>query len=141
MKTATLLALPVAFLLATGTPGGDKEAKKGLDKLEGTWTIVSVENKGKKEKEAMGDIAVFSGNKVTFTIGGDKDTADFKLDPAKAPKWFDITSGAYKSVGIYKLEGDTLTVSLNQSGKERPTAFQSEADSPNERLFVLRRVK
>jgi hypothetical protein len=51
----------------------------------------------------------------------------------------EITGGPYKSVGIYQLDGDKLTVCLNRSGKERPTTFKTSAEGPNERLFVLKR--
>lgn len=138
MRTRLLLVLPLGLLLAAGSP---EDSKKDLKKLQGTWTIVAVEEKGKKEDKGVGTTAVFSGNKVTFTVGDEKDVTDFRVDAKKKPRWFDITGGAYKSVGIYELEGDMLKVCLNQSGKERPTAFKTEPDSPNERLFILKRGK
>jgi uncharacterized protein (TIGR03067 family) len=138
MKPTLLLTLPLVLVL--GVAAGDA-GKSDLDKLQGAWTIVSVQVQGMKETKPEGDTVVFAGNKVTFTIGGEKDVTDFKIDATRKPKWFDIPSGAYKSVGIYELKDDTLRVCLNQTGKDRPTALKSEKDTPNERLFVLRRAK
>jgi hypothetical protein len=42
--------------------------------------------------------------------------------------------------GIYKLDGDTLTICSANPGKARPTAFESREES-NVNLSVLRRVK
>lgn len=142
MRATRLLPFAVPFLAVAFVTAGDAgKGSKDLKKLEGAWTIVSVQEKGEKEQRPVGDTAVFKGNKVIFSIGDEKETAKFKIDSTKKPGWFDITTGPYKGVGIYKLEGNTLKVCLNQSGKERPTAFKSEKDSPNERLFVLKRGK
>ena len=138
MRTAALLVLTAASVMAGDAP---RDSGKDLEKLEGTWTIVSVHNQGKKEETTIGTTAVFKGKMVTFTVGDEKDTAEFKIDSSKNPGWFDITTGTYKSVGIYQMDGDMLKVCLNQSGKERPTAFKSEKDSPNQRLFILKRGK
>lgn len=136
MKWTLLLTL--STLVVAGAGDGAKDDAK---KLQGTWTIVYIENQGKKEEGPKDSTVVFSGNQVTFAIGSDKDTAEFKMDASKKPGWFDITSGDYKSVGIFKMEGDMLYACLNQSGKERPTEFKTEKGTANERLFVLKRGK
>lgn len=138
MKWTLLLSLSAFIVSAVGA--GDSSSGD-LKKLQGTWTIVYIENQGKKEDGPADSSVVFSGNQVTFAIGSDKDTTDFKIDSSKKPGWFDITGGDYKSIGIYQMDGETLKVCLNQSGKERPTAFKTEKGTANERLFVLKKGK
>jgi len=55
-------------------------------------------------------------------------TATIKLDASKAPKWIDLTRF---TPGIYKLEGDSLTICRPNSGTERPKEFKAGKDDPN----------
>ena len=69
----------------------------------------------------------------------------FAIDAMAAPKHFDqtITFGGRRLPpvpGIYKLDGDTLTVCTVLSGKSRPTAFEALAGS-GRNVSVLQRVK
>jgi uncharacterized protein (TIGR03067 family) len=68
-----------------------------------------------------------------------------KLDPTAKPKTVDkvITKGPGKGetmLGIYKLEGDQLTICLAVGGKERPTEFAAPANG-NAMVVVYKREK
>jgi uncharacterized protein (TIGR03067 family) len=81
---------------------------------------------------------------MTISKGGaDKDTVTYTLDATRKPKWIDLTGkGGKKMLGIYELDGDKLTICVNErDGGERSTQFASAADSPNDVLIVLKRDK
>jgi uncharacterized protein (TIGR03067 family) len=122
--------------------------KKELAKLEGKWESVSVTVDGKsQEPEELKDrFAVIKGDKVTFLYKDkERGTATQKIDSSKSPAQIDFTyeDGPAKGStlkGIYKIEGDTLTMCLGGLNKDRPTEFASKPGSGNI-LIVQKRTK
>lgn len=148
MKTRCLALLAVGLLLAADDPKDAK--KKDLDKLQGTWTASGVEYNGDK---VLGDLVkelkvVVEGDKLT--VKGDAPDlekygkATLKIDPATTPKVMDISiTGGEKGTtfeAIYAVDGDEWKLCLKLTGKERPTKFESKADS-NDVLVVFQRDK
>jgi uncharacterized protein (TIGR03067 family) len=134
----------VALVLAQDAAG---EAKK----LQGVWEPVAVTAEGKKIPEA--DVAksgmrfTLAGETYKVTVQGKLvEGGTFKVDPGKSPRTLDltITEGDDKGkmqLGIYKLDGEALTVALPPTGsKARPTAFESTAKNQVE-LTVFRRAR
>jgi uncharacterized protein (TIGR03067 family) len=150
-----MLRLLAAFasvgLLAVAGAARADDAKKDLEKLQGTWEITEVVINGKTlpAEKVKGGQVVFKGDEMTVKEGDDdKDPRKFtvKLDPGKKPKALDTTAlnrdqkGAV-SPAIYELDGDTLKLcSPNNDSKERPRAFKSDEGS-NVVLLTLKRVK
>jgi uncharacterized protein (TIGR03067 family) len=145
-----LLGLAVSGLFAVGLLAGEGGGGK-TEKLEGTWLCTSSEMGGKKfpadvlEKIRM--TLEIRGDKYKLSImGRAQEEGTFKTDPKKDPKTIDlmVTSGQDKSkthLGIYRLDGDTLSVSLSRPGaEERPSAFRSEQGS-YVKVYVLKRQK
>lgn len=147
MKLTLPLALAAGLLLAADSPKDDA-AKKDLDKLQGTWKLVSYETGGNKagEEDLAGSKMVIKGNKYAYTSADQDEEGTMKLDPGAKPAAVDlkIESGNDKGkdqVGIYKLEGDTLTFCFAHPGeKERPKEFSGREGSSN-LVFVLKREK
>jgi len=149
MMNRRTFALAVA-LLAGGLAGGDDKAdaaKKDQDKLQGTWTFVSMESNG--QAVPQGDPAptiTFAGNKFTVKAGEVVLQAGTQtLDPGKKPKEVDstVTEGEGKGttmLGIYELDGDNLKACFDTQGKKRPTEFKTAAGSGH-MLVVLKRAK
>ena len=129
--------------------GAKKDAiNKDLEKLEGTWTIVSMESKTHKIPEAdLKEMQLtIKGNQWAMTHARGLDKASIRIDPTKDPKTIDLifsSLGAMGSTfklapgrkitsrGIYKLEykegeGDTLTLCrVDDPRVKRPKEFKT----------------
>jgi uncharacterized protein (TIGR03067 family) len=118
-----------------------------IKKLQGAWAVESVTWDPREKNEGMGKglSIIISGESLVAKVPGeDKNLgkANFKIDPTKELKTIDITGEGGNDVvrGIYKLEGDTLTVCVGPNErKERPTDFASKPGS-RQTLVVLKRV-
>jgi RNA polymerase sigma-70 factor (ECF subfamily) len=122
-----------------------EEAPKDQEKIVGTWAYVSVETGGQKrpEEELKEAKMIFAADgKFTAIRGGKELKGTYKLDPAKKPSEITTTNDDGKlHLGIYKLDGDALTVCLTgEEGAERPTEFATKEGS-NAVLVVLKREK
>jgi RNA polymerase sigma factor (sigma-70 family) len=111
------------------TAAGKDEAPKDEEKILGTWALVSFEEGGQKAPEER-----IKGVEVTFTAdgkmiskqGGKEQEFTYKLSPAQTPKEFSGTNAQGRTVlGIYKFDGDTLTVCCDRSGG-CPSEFASQ---------------
>jgi uncharacterized protein (TIGR03067 family) len=139
---AAIVAL--SFVVPVDAPKEkDKElteaAKKGLKKLEGKWKGVKVVADGKEVEPTMNgmDLVVeFKARKFLF-LGEDLFEVA-ALDPSTDPKLLDFKAlkdmGEIKKgdtyEGIYKLDGDKLTLALaTTAGGNRPGKFESAENS------------
>jgi uncharacterized protein (TIGR03067 family) len=150
-----LSALAIAVLsLAADAP--DDAVAREKAKLAGTWTVTALEVNGQKvPPEAVRDVTfTFTADTLTRAKGDKKESgAGYKLDPAKTPKWIDmtgVTDGKERAVpGLYELDGDTLKLcfradykaggKINENQK-RPAKLDGGAGSERV-LMVLRREK
>src|SRR5437016_4284133 len=100
-------------VLAIASPAASEE----LERFAGKWIQVSV--------EADGTVLQSGANAPRMTISGDvwietspagESASRFKISPKKEPpqidRLLDIGRRAVAVPGIYKLDGDTLTVSI-----------------------------
>jgi uncharacterized protein (TIGR03067 family) len=105
-----------------------------LKLMQGEWTFTAKTNDG---EEFPADVLKL----VRLTIDGDmfRVTSEGKVvqegvvtvDAAHSPKAFDVTvtgggDKGSKWVGVYKMDGETLTFCVDPSGKKRPTEFKAE---------------
>jgi uncharacterized protein (TIGR03067 family) len=142
------LALALGIALFGAAAADDKEAaKKDLDKLQGTWTFVSVEQDGQALPQGdPGPTITFQGDKFTVKAGDQVVQAGTQtLDAGKTPKTVDakVTEGEGKGttmLGIYELDGDTLKACFDTQGKKRPTEFKTAGGSGH-MLVVMKRDK
>ena len=147
---AVVLALSIAVAVTVAcarravadrpAAAGKDEAVKDEEKILGTWTLVSSEEGGRKAPEERlkeATVTFAADGKLTAKQGGKEQEFTYQLDPAKKPKEFSGTNDQGRTVlGIYKLEGDTLTVCFDRGGG-RPTEFASREGS----LVVLEVLK
>jgi uncharacterized protein (TIGR03067 family) len=135
MKRIRILSLAVLVLLAADSP--PDAVKKDLDRLQGTWLLVSGKRDGQTIPEEVVKKAtlVVEGNR--YKISDDVGTAaegTFAIDPGKSPKWLDATPSAGPTkgktwLGIYTVEGNIHKACIAPPGKERPREFASPEGS------------
>ena len=142
-----LIVLAVPLLLVAG---GDDGVRTELKALEGAWKAVALEAGGQPlPKEAVPNFTYTIGadGKATGKMAKSEYTATMTIDPKKDPKTIDNVheSGAQKGkkqFGVYKLEGDKLTVCMTPPGAavaDRPKDFRTK-DTTNV-VFVFERIK
>jgi uncharacterized protein (TIGR03067 family) len=122
--------LAAFLLLASG--------KDDMDKLQGEWTVASMDLGGKAmgEEQRKDWRLVVTGDEWLQKSNRDNLKTlkmTFQVDPAKNPKeidfkWTEPGGKEWTLKGIYQLDGDTLTVcKRNQDNEDRPKEFQAGA--------------
>jgi uncharacterized protein (TIGR03067 family) len=109
---------------------------KDSDSLKGTWLPTAAELAGKKFPDEVRKTMklVIEDGKYTVTVGTKADKGTVQLKPSAKPKAMDITGtdGPNKGktfLAIYELDGDTLRICYDLSGKSRPTEFKTRPDT------------
>lgn len=137
-------AVLVVLVVGSFATAGGNAGKQAQQQLQGEWKIVKAEAGGKSApEEKISETKVFiAKNKLTFQRGERKEDVVFTLDPSKQPHHIDISPpGKEKKVeGIYKLEGDVLTISFTRGGGARPKDFTSP-EGTKISVLHLKRVK
>lgn len=150
--------------LASSASGGShpKDAATDDARLQGTWEVVKAESLGEVDKASIGIRQTFASGRIRIT----KTPLDVYLqitytaNPAKRPRQIDLAikdladkegSGEVEFAGIYRLDGDRLTLCFTSPklpGDDafdhrlepwlvRPKKFSSRVHG----LLVLQRVK
>ena len=142
MNAAALLGV----VLAVGAPGDKAAGKKEAPSVVGEWDGEKAVRGGMERPIPDG------GVKVTFTADGkmifkegnkDAEEGTYKVDARKNPPEIDLSPPKEDGtlLGIYKLDGDTLTICLaDKSSTDRPNKFESP-EGTNLMLVTLKRVK
>jgi uncharacterized protein (TIGR03067 family) len=137
----------LAVLLVSLVVNAQEDAKKELQKFEGTWKVAAFEQKGQKaDTEAFKEFKLtIKGDKFTFESPGDKMEGTIKVDPSKKPKALDVegknSSGeTIKSAGIYELDKDSMKVCYRLNSTDRPKEFKTGPDS-DDFLVIYQREK
>lgn len=123
-----LLAMGVVVLVAGAAVAADKTP------LEGKWTIESLTRDGKADDGMKGATREHTGDKYTITPAKDSKAmpteGTFTIDAEKKTIDMKPTTGTFKGktlLGVYRLDGDTLTVAFHES--DRPKAMESKEGS------------
>src|SRR5262245_28391073 len=164
MKTAivviaTVLGLGAGVGLMTGVSGNAVEAQEDKGKplpteaaevkLQGEWQLETLVVRGSAlgQDQVKGRTLVIEGNTIRHTAWGrDLERGTVALDPAKKPPTIDQTFDKGESLGgmtlkgVYRVDGDTLTICNGPLGKDRPSDLVSKPGS-GDSLFVYRRAK
>jgi len=132
MKARLLMIAALGLLLAAcNQQATAKTPKTDLDRLQGTWNLVSAIQDGNAlpEDKVKQTTIVFKGSTFRFPGLAEYATSKsgtIKLDETKTPKEMDaISTEKEVMLGIYELEGDSYKVCFAPAGKPRPTEFTS----------------
>ena len=142
-------SLIFGLALTVAAPGVKEAPKKEAPTLVGEWVGETGVMGGKPKPPPP-------GTKLTFTADGKMVMADgdrpeqkmegtYTSDPKKTPGELDLIPGNAPAgrderlAGIFKIEGDTLTICFAMDGK-RPTEFTSPGGSAV-MLITLKRAK
>lgn len=134
-------SLLLGVAIVVGAPAPKETPKADPAKIEGEWVVVKYTRGGKDDEEReKGQTFVIADGKIAVLRGTQRrEEVEYKLDPKADPPKIDLIPPAKEKEGtipgIYKLEGDTLTLCFPKGGKEdRPTKFESPAGS---RIVVI----
>jgi len=113
--------LPVSLGLVKGTGQEKDEAKKEMEKLQGTWRVIS--SQVADEKAAEDEVArrrvTIKGDRLVYEHGNEqkeKKEGTIKLDPkTKSFDWI-LTSHGATMLAIYELKGDELKIGFGNDG-------------------------
>jgi uncharacterized protein (TIGR03067 family) len=113
-----------------------------------TWLTTLTDELGPhQDKEAQEWTFEFKGDKATSrkSQGSAGRPMAYTLDPSKTPKAIDLNDDGLVIEGIYKMDGDDLTLCLvtgSRNGKTAPRPPEFKADNEKKySVFVLKRVK
>ena len=144
-RALTLIALWIAC--GSVTLGQKPDAAADLKAMVGKWKIEKAEMSGMDATAFVKDVTleIGEGGKYTVIIRGQKDSGTVTIDPAKKPAEMDIKGAEGPNKGktiktIYKLDGDTLVVCYELGGGERPTKFETKANT-QQMLATYKREK
>ncbi len=133
-----------ALALALGAPG-PKDPPKDPATLVGEWAVASAVIGGRRDDPPAGATWTFTADgQSVLTIPGAAGggSGAYTTDPKKDPAWVDISAGPKGTpmAGIFKRDGDTLTLCLGTKVGERPATFESKAGA-NAILLTLTNAK
>ena len=145
MTRFSVVVLSMALMAVLGDSDADANAKD-LEKMQGDWAVVSVVRDGVKEEDdnAQSLFRTVKGNQYTvFLFDKPVGSGTFKIDATKKPKTIDsfpANLAGKAMLGIYQIDGNTITTCYAAAGKDRPTEFSSKKGS-EQTLMVWEREK
>ena len=118
------------------------EARQDQGKaLQGTWKPVEAELAGVKLPETVLAPLRLELGKGTYVLKGAEspDRGTLTIDATRKPRTMDVTGTDGPNKGktfpaIYDLEGDTLRICYDLSGKQRPAEFKTAKET---RLYLV----
>ncbi len=146
MSTRAIAVLSLSLSIFANARAEDKSTE--LAKHQGKWSVTSMI---RDDKEAPTDIREsitreVSDDHIVWKRDGESFAGTrFVIDAKKSPKEIDLIPDGGPAtdkhvLGIYKFDGETLTICMADAGRPRPTAFEAKAGS-KQTLQSFKRAK
>jgi len=122
-----------------------KRAEPDDERLQGRWRVESQEAQGYAVTGPMGaEWVEFSRNMFRMKVNGTETVTErlFELNPSVETRQIDLfgtQDRAHEGTGIYRLDGDTLTLCIGPHDDTRPAEFSSRSNQAMV-VTVLKRV-
>jgi RNA polymerase sigma factor (sigma-70 family) len=128
------------FKRDAGTGAKHDTAKTDLDRLQGVWSVVSIEQGGRPAKLEKA-VFMVDGKRACWQTSDSEMQGGLYLEPTRKPKTYDFVMSTRTMEGIYSLEGDDTLRLCHDLGTEakRPVGLTTEKGS-QQVLFVLKRT-
>jgi uncharacterized protein (TIGR03067 family) len=139
--------LMLATLGMAGIAVGSQEVAAAKDlELQGKWTAVSAEQDGREAVDIVGhELLIEDGNFSIKEKGATIYEGTLRLDTSASPSAVDFKHTGHPSSGttwrgIYRIDGDTLTICDNAGDLERsrPTSFDTKPNTGLVRVVFKR---
>jgi uncharacterized protein (TIGR03067 family) len=136
----------VAGLMVAAAPATTDDAKKEVERFQGSWKVVSGMHDGEVGADAREYAMVFEANAFAIRRGDQVVMKGrFKPDPSKTPKAIDMLitdeDGEEEVHGIYAFGEEGLTWCTAEPGeKRRPDGFAAQKGS-EDLLLTLKKEK
>jgi uncharacterized protein (TIGR03067 family) len=116
LVTACASVRTAPVVARTGPLVGDEQM------LQGSWKVTHNELMHIDTPWLLGRVHIYFGRR--FRLDTDTGSEEFRIDEQSEPKRIDFDDGRRPLIkGIYKLEGDRLTVCTGAPGDPRPSNF------------------
>jgi uncharacterized protein (TIGR03067 family) len=145
--------LLLGVTLTVGAPAIKDPPPKKDAGIYGEWVVQSMTMGGKQNARAPAETIYQFTPEGQWLIRREGATAksvprDIKIDAKASPATIDVVypmpaaggAAPRNMLGIYRIDGDTLTLCFSPGGGERPTAFESP-DGARVMLMTLKRKK
>ena len=137
LATRPFILATLALFVSAVTTADDKADKDELKRQEGTWAVVSSIHEGQAApRDLIRSIKrVVEGDHVVWERDGKRFAGTtIELDLGQDPKAINVTPDGGRNrgqrvLGIYKFEGEQLTICMAEPGKPRPKAFEANKGS------------
>jgi uncharacterized protein (TIGR03067 family) len=141
--SGTVVSLLASALLLGADPAPKPAAGKGP--LDGKWKVVALVSEGEvaPAEEIEDTRLIFLGRRYFIECSTVCYVGKLHLDPSRSPPVIDlafIADRKPRTHGIYRLEGDRLTICWAEGDAPRPTSFASPRGT-GLRMLTLERVK
>ncbi|MBN9520411.1 TIGR03067 domain-containing protein, partial [bacterium] len=146
VAAAVVAAVGIGAAVVGYRPAAAQDKQPDKDRLQGVWVVTAAKKNGQDppdRDQIVGQKMTFDGDKMRF--------AGFEVawavDPTKTPREIDCTilvgpenEKGKVSRGVYRLDGDKLTLHVSHPGGGRPGGFESK-EGESTVLLHLERAK